>query len=69
MNDVRCIAGKYNATKDAASRFDMQTLVEKDMVALWRRSWVVLRLPNVNPGYCPEHASNTGVARALPPAC
>ena len=46
---------KYNPTKDAAKRFDMQTLVEKDMVALWRRSWVVLRLPNVNPGFWAFH--------------
>ena len=46
---------KYNAQKDMKSQFNLSTPMEKDMIALWRRSWTVIRLPNINPGYWAFH--------------
>lgn len=46
---------KYNEKIHKASQFDLSRLMEKDMISMWRRSWAVIRIENVNPGYWMFH--------------
>lgn len=41
----------YNAEKHKNLQFNLSAPMEKDMISLWRRSWAVIRIPNVNPGF------------------
>jgi FtsP/CotA-like multicopper oxidase with cupredoxin domain len=45
----------YNAEKDQSNQYDLDKLMEKDMISIWRRSWAVIRVPNVNPGFWTFH--------------
>lgn len=41
---------KYNAEKDAHRQI-LKNPIRKDMISVWRRSWVVIRLKPINPGF------------------
>jgi len=41
---------KYNATKDKY-RQNLKNPIKKDMISVWRRSWVVIRIKPINPGF------------------
>jgi len=55
IDNGNCWGCKYNAQKSANTQFDLSRAVEKDMISIWRRSWAVIRIPNVNPGYWTFH--------------
>jgi len=40
----------YNERKHKDMQYDLNKLMEKDMISIWRRGWAVIRIENVNPG-------------------
>jgi len=40
----------YDAERDNKTQFDLSNPLQKDMIAIWRRSWAVIRFKAENPG-------------------